>query len=322
MTHLPQPLHLLRSIAIAHLGIGILVLVGHIDGPPSGCSVPAFGSFSYAVSVVVGTIGRRSRSMTSEPCAIASVLVTADLADADGQPRREQPAVGEQLEREGVGPDAVADDPARGAAEAEWQGHLVVVHARVPVGRRDDLRVARVDLDQVAVGQLHLVEAARRDRHRAAPGDAGDGIGELVQPAVVAGAAVLQREVRVELQFELRGRRRGPLGQQRERCRRERRVPPPEPPAPATRPCAARRSTRSRTPPCRRQRPVVAPTRPADSDTRALVFGARLRRCSLPGTGVLAVAARHCRRGRRVADRRRPSRRARRARRACRTAAG
>ena len=131
-------------------------------------------------------------------------FVAVRLADRHGQAGGQQPPGREEPEREGVRADARADGAARGTAETEREGDLIVVHPRVPVRGRHELRVARVDFDEVAACELHLVETARRDRERPAPGDAGNGIGQFVEPAVVGRAPVRQREVRIQLQLEAR----------------------------------------------------------------------------------------------------------------------
>ena len=245
--------------------------------------------------------------MTSEPCAKASASLPLDLADRHGQAGGEQPAGREEPEREGVRPDARADDAAGRAAETEREGDLVVVHARVPVRRRDDLRVARVDLDEVAVGQLHLVEPARRDRERPAPGDAGDRIGQLVEPAVVARAPVAR--ARGAGRAAARGPRRGAAGGG-ERAQARASAPVAKArgaeaslaeAAPASGGAAARRgdggprvppsaprSTRPRTPASRGRRRAARPTPRGGSARQALGLGAG---AAVAGSGTLAAAA-------------------------------
>ena len=180
--------------------------------------------------------------MTSEPCAKASGSLPPTLRIVTGRPAESSRPAARSRSGKAFGPTPRADDAAGRAAETEREGDLVVVHPRVAVGRRDELRVARVDLDEVAVRELHLVEPARRDRERPAPRDAGDRIGQLVEPAVVGRAPVAEREVRVELQLEARRSprrraRRAARARPERSCAGRRRVSP-EPCRPPAQPAA------------------------------------------------------------------------------------
>ena len=117
--------------------------------------------------------------MTSEPCAKASGSLPSALRIVTGRPADSSRPAARSRSGKAFGPTPAPIAPHAATAETEREGDLIVVHPRVPVRGRHELRVARVDFDEVTAGELHLVEAARRDRERPAPGDAGNRIGQF-----------------------------------------------------------------------------------------------------------------------------------------------
>ncbi len=137
------------------------------------------------------------------------LLVAADLLQRDREARPDQASALDAMQLgqgEGVDPHLLADDARQSPPQPKRKRELVIVHARVAIGRHGQTLAGHLQLYQVAVVQPHGVETAGRDGEGAAPGQPGDRIGELEQPSVVGGAAVEEREVGIELELQRRAR--------------------------------------------------------------------------------------------------------------------
>ena len=293
ITHLPQPLHLLRSIAIAQRAFGYSC-AGHAEGPPSCCSVPGLR---------VLLVGRERRGGHERPAvAVDDVralregerLAAVDSPDRDRQARA---STGRPPRRRAAGrrwADAVADGAAGRAAEAERQRDLVVVHAGVAVGRRHRASRGR---RRPRRGRRSRAPSRRSGaaRSRRAPPQVMrvTGSGSSWSQPLLPARPSREREVRVQLQLEAASasaRRRRPeereaAGAQAPRRGRRRGR------APATSP--SRRTSFhavSKAGVAGIERRGARPTPRAGSATRGS-GSAGVRRCDAAGAGVVAVAA-------------------------------
>ena len=130
-------------------------------------------------------------------------------------PRRDPGRVGGPQEVAVVA-DAVADPP---GARRPRPRYTVTASAACPgwihTGARSVAALQR-DLDLVAVAHAEAHGRGGRDQHGVVPGDLGQRLGQLLQPAVVGEAAVVDGRVRRESHFVPARLRRG--------CRRRRRL--------------------------------------------------------------------------------------------------
>ena len=148
----------------------------------------------------------RRRARGSRPCASNSCWVTAKSWRAPVACRvtSAAPLVG-RAQHEGVVADAGADAPGAPAALAEGQRrHLLGVAGQHP-HRREQAAPAGRGAHHVAGGQAQARRGARAELQRVVPGELGEGLRQLLQPAEVGVAAVAHRRVGQEHRGERGG---------------------------------------------------------------------------------------------------------------------
>ncbi len=100
--------------------------------------------------------------------------------------------------------NAVARMPRRGASVTEVHHDAIVGCAGLNEERRAQGAALVGDLDQLAAIGVELLGGGGADEGRVIPGELGDGPRHFLQPAVVGEAAVVNRGVGAENQFEAR----------------------------------------------------------------------------------------------------------------------
>ena len=98
--------------------------------------------------------------------------------------------------------DAGADAPCPFASVTEREAERKIRHARLRPDRAFDAAAVQGDFDDVAVLDAEFARGLAADEHRVVPGQLGDGIGQLLHPAVVRVTPVVHFRVAIENDFE------------------------------------------------------------------------------------------------------------------------